>query len=188
MRGAGWVSLMAVAMLAAAGPAGAEEKVDCSRLDLSFPPADQADWTECYQHHYSESSSGEGAEDASADIEVLIADIGTHVVHLTAVIAGKNTYFDKVPVSEKLKSFDELEKVKDVLSEPNFERFQIIRFRASLWNTPTECVGFVRYRGATISVGGSAYGARGYVAGYDCWRKGSPDRAQIEATLSAIED
>jgi hypothetical protein len=179
---------MVVAMLTAAWPAVADEKVDCSRLDLEFPPADRADWTECYQRHYSESSSGEGAEDASADIEVLIADIGTHVVRLTAVIAGANTYFDKVPVSEKLKGYDELEKVKDIQTEPGFERFQIIRFRASLWNTPTECVGFVRYRGATISVGGSAYGARGYVAGYDCWRKGSPDRAQIEATLGAIEN
>jgi hypothetical protein len=179
---------MAVAMLATAWPAVADEKVDCSRLDLGFPPADQADWTECYQHHYSESSSGEGAEDVSADIEVLIADIGTHVVRLTAVIAGANTYFDKVPVSEKLKGYDELAKVKDIQTEPGFERFQIIRFQASLWNTPAECVGFVRYRGATISVGGSAYGARGYVAGYDCWRKGSPDRAQIEATLSAIDD
>jgi hypothetical protein len=189
MRKMSCAVLAASAIMIAAGPSRADDKVDCHRLDLTFPPADKADWTECYSRHYTEGgTSGEGAEDMSADIEVLIADIGTHVVHLTSVVAGANTYFDKVPVSQKLKNYDELEKVKDVEPEPSFGRYQIVRFQALLWNTPTECFGFVKYRGASITAGGSAYGARGYVSGYDCWRNGAPDRAQIEVTLDAIND
>ena len=175
-------------LLWASGAMANDDKVNCSRLSLEFPPAAQADWTECYRFHLSEPPNGEGAEGASADVEILMADIGTHVVHITSVLAGKDTYFDKVPASKKLSAFDELEKVETVESEPNFKRYQIIRFRASLWKTPTDCVGFVKYGGAAIGSGGSSYGARSYVAGYDCWRNGTPDRAQIEATLDAIDE
>ncbi|HWA44470.1 MAG TPA: hypothetical protein VHA10_14745 [Hypericibacter adhaerens] len=181
MRAFGFGLLAMVAAMAAAGTALAEDKVDCHRLDLAFPPADKAEWTECYSRHFDQ-------DEMSADIETLIADIGTHVVHLTSTIAGPNTYFDKVPVSEKLRNYDELEKIKGLESEPGFGRYQIVRFQALLWNTPSQCFGFLKYRGATIGATGTAYGARGYVAGYDCWREGTPDRAQIEATLDAIDD
>jgi hypothetical protein len=180
--------LAVAAVLIAADPALGADKVDCHELDLAFSPADKADWTECYRFHLSEPPSGEGAEGASVDVEILMADIGSHVVHISSALAGKDTYFDKVPASQKLKNFDELEKVESIGSEPDFRRYQIIRFRASLWKTPTDCFGFVKYGGATIGSGGSSYGARSYVAGYDCWRNGAPDRAQIEATLSAIKD
>jgi hypothetical protein len=180
--------LMAAAMVTAAGAAHADDKVECSKLDLEFPPADKADWTECYSFHLTEPPSGEGAEGASADVEIMLADIGTHVVHLTSVVAGKDTYYEKVPVSRKMSAFEELEKIEDMESEPGFERYQIVRFRALLWKESTDCIGFVKYAGAMISSGGSTHGARGYLAGYDCWRNGVPDRAQIEATLDAIDD
>ena len=174
---------IAAALVFASGAAQAADKVDCSRLDLKFSPADKAVWAECYAHHYSK-----GEEEANADAESLIADIGTHVVHLTSVVAGRNTYFDKVPVSRKLGAYDELEDMTDVATEPGYDRYQIVRFRASLWKTETDCIGFLKYGGATIGQGGTSYGARSYLAGYDCWRNGAPDRAQIEATLDAIDE
>ncbi|MGH6939886.1 hypothetical protein [Hypericibacter sp.] len=183
MRGLLGFILIATAMAFAGGAARAAEKVDCSHLDLAFAPADKADWSECYVRHYSE-----GAEEANAEVETLIADIGTHVVHITSVVAGRNTYFDKVPVSNKLSDYDELEDMRDVATEPGYDRYQIIRFRASLWKAETDCIGFLKYGGAMIAQGGNSYGARSYVAGYDCWRNGSPDRGQIEATLDAIDD
>ena len=183
MRGFWGFVLIAAAMAFAGGEAHGADKVDCSHLDLKFPPAAKADWAECYARHYSK-----GEDEANADAESLIADIGTHVVHITSVVAGRNTYFDKVSVSSKLGAYDELEDMKDVATEPGYDRYQVIRFRASLWKTRTDCIGFVKYGGATIAQGGTAYGARSYVAGYDCWRNGAPDRAQIEATLDAIDD
>lgn len=188
MRGTCCAVLAAAAILMAAGPTHAADKVECSRLDLEFPPADQADWAECYRFHQTSATSGEGAEGAAADIEILVADIGTHVVHIVSVVAGRDTYFDKTPVSKKLNSFDELEKIEDLETEPGFERYQIVRFHASIWSKPADCFGFVKYAGATISSNGTSIGARGYVAGYDCWRSGVPDRAKIEATLDAIND
>jgi hypothetical protein len=181
--------LLAIAMiLVAASPARGEDKIDCRQLDLQFPPADRADWTECYRYHHSSAPNGDGQDGASADIEILIADIGTHVVHIDSIVAGRNTYFDKVPVSQKLRGFDEIEKMQDVTSEEGFDRYQIIRFRTLLWKTPADCFGFVKYAGATIGQNGRSVGSRGYVAGYECWRNGPPDRAQIEATLDAIEN
>ena len=184
MRG-GWCAglLASMVLLGASTCHAAAEKVDCSKLSLEFPPADKADWSECYIYHYSE-----GAEEANADVETLIADIGTHVVHITVAEAGRNTYFTKEPVSGKVGDYDELEDMTGVSTEPAFERYQIIRFRASLWKAPADCIGFLKYGGGAITQGGSTYGAHNYVAGYDCWRNGAPDRAQIEATLNAIDD
>src|SRR5258707_12147050 len=118
MRGAWWPVLTAATILMSAGSTHAADKVECSRLDLEFPPADKADWAECYRFHQTSATSGEGAEGASADIEILVADIGTHVVHIISVVAGRNNYFDKVPASKKLNSFDELEKIEDMETEP----------------------------------------------------------------------
>ena len=184
MRG-GWCAGLLASMVLLGPSAGhaASEKVDCSQLSLEFPPADKADWSECYVYHYSE-----GAEEANAEVETLIADIGTHVVHLTSVVAGRNTYFDKEPVSSKISDYDELEDVVTESTEPGFERYQILRFRATLWKAPADCIGFVKYGGGSITQGGSTYGAHTYLAGYDCWRNGAPDRSQIEATLDAIDD
>jgi hypothetical protein len=179
----GFILVAASMVLLDASGAQASEKVDCSKLSLEFPPAEKADWSECYVLHYSE-----GAEEANAEVETLIADIGTHVVHLTSVVAGRNTYLHKEPVSSKVGDYDELEDLTGVSTEPSCGRYQIIRFRASLWKTPTDCIGFVKYGGGSITQGGGTYGAHSYVAGYDCWRNGAPDRAQIEATLDAIDD
>lgn len=184
MRGGWCAGLLASVMLfgPSAGHAAAE-KVDCNQISLEYPPANKAAWSECYVLHYSE-----GAEEANAEVETLIADIGTHVVHLTSVEAGRNTYLYKEPVSSKIAVYDELEDMVTGSTEPTFERFQIIRFRATLWKAPADCIGFVKYGGGAITQAGSNNGAHSYVAGYDCWRNGAPDRTQIEATLDAIDN
>jgi hypothetical protein len=184
MRPISYASLIGVAMLMATGSAQAADKVDCSRLDLQFPPAANADWIECEHFKHSDGH----VDGATADVEMMTADMGTHLVHIASVVAGMNTYFDKKPVSEKLRNWEELEKFADVRAESDFKRFQIIRFRASVWKTAVECFGFIKYMGASITQGGGSYGSKGYVTGYDCWRDGTPDRAQIEATLDAIDD
>jgi hypothetical protein len=181
------LSALAVTIMAisATRPALADDKVDCSRLDLQFPPAANADWTECERYQHSDGD----ADSATADVEMITADMGTHVLHIASVVAGRNTYFDKQPVSKRLSGWDELEKFADVQTEAAFERYQVIRFHASLWKAPMSCFGFVRYMGASIGQGGGSYGSKGFVAGYDCWRDGViPDRAQIEATLDAIDN
>ena len=183
MRRIGSIVLFALSMLLPGAVAQADaEKVDCSRLDLKFLPADRVERIECELLHWSDPN------DASAEIEMLTADMGTHVAHVASVVAGKNTYFDKMPVSSKLRNWKELEGFAVVGTEPEFRRYQIIRFGASISKTPMSCIGFMKYMGGAIGQTGSALGAKGYVAGYDCWRNGSPDRAQIEATLDAIDD
>ncbi|MGH6939887.1 hypothetical protein [Hypericibacter sp.] len=187
MRRIGSIVLIAISMLLPGAAAqAAAEKVDCSRLDLEFLPADKIERIECELLHWSDPD--DDAEGATAEIEMLTADMGTHVAHVASVVAGKNTYFDKMPVSSKLRNWKELEGFAVVGTEPEFRRYQIIRFGASISETPMSCIGFMKYMGGAIGQTGSAIGAKGYVAGYDCWRDGAPDRAQIEATLDAIDD
>jgi hypothetical protein len=168
--------------------AQAAEKVDCSRLSLEFPPAAHAEWSECYRIHKGEAPDGVGAESLSVDYEIILADLKSHVVHLVSGDTGPNTYFNKQPVSHVLGDFDELEDVAGSETEEGFKRYQIVRFRASLWKAPVNCIGFVKYGGGAIGQAGSAMGAGTMLAGYDCWRGGPPDRTQIEATLSDIDD
>jgi hypothetical protein len=181
-------SLVGVAMLMATATVQAADKVDCSRLSLEFEPIAQADWSECYRLHHGGPASGTGAESRSADYEIILADLKTHVVHLVSGDSGPNTYFEKQPVSHAIKDFDELEDIADTQSEEKFQRYQIIRFQASLWKTPVHCVGFVKYGGGAITQGGLGLGAGTFLEGYDCWRDRPPNRSQIEATLSAIDD
>ncbi|QEX17878.1 hypothetical protein FRZ44_31810 [Hypericibacter terrae] len=180
------VLLVLSVLLPSAATQAAAEKVDCSRLDLQFSPHDKIDRIECKVIHWSDPD--DGAEGATAEFEILTADMGTHVARLSSVVAGKNTYFDKMPVSSKLRNWKELEGFTVVGTEPEFRRYQVIRFSASISETPMSCVGFMKYMGGAIGQTGSAIGAKGYLAGYDCWRDGPPDRAQIEATLDAIDD
>lgn len=187
----GWCAVLVAWMLmfwASGAVAANDDKVDCSRLSLEFPPAAQADWSECYSFHDSDTHSGEGAESRSADFEILVADLKSHVVHLVSGDTGPNTYFIKEPASSVIRNFDELEKISDTASEEGFKRYQIIRFQASLWKTSVNCVGFVKYGGRAISQGGGSQGAGTKLFGYDCWRGAAPDRTQIETTLSAIDD
>lgn len=187
MRRIGSVALIALSMLLpGTGAQAAAEKVECSRLDLQFSPADRIDRIECKVIHWSDPD--DDAEGASAEYEILTADMGTHVARLSSVVAGKNTYFDKMPVSSKLRNWKELEGFTVVGTESEYRRYQIIRFNASISETAMSCVGFMKYMGGAIGQTGSAIGAKGYLAGYDCWRDGAPDRAQIEATLDAIDD
>jgi hypothetical protein len=190
MRG-GWCAALAAAVMlfgASGADAAGDEKVDCSRLSLEFPPAAQADWTECYKLHDSGVPEGEGAEGLSVDFEIIVTDLKSHVVRLVSGDTGQNTYFQKRPVSQIIKEFDELEDIAGTESEEGFKRYQIIRFSAHLWKAPVNCIGFVKYGGGAIGQGGSAMGAGTLLAGYDCWRSGAPDRSQIEATLGAIDD
>jgi hypothetical protein len=189
MRG-GWGAALAASMTLfwALGAMANDDKVDCSRLSLGFPPAAQADWTECYRFHDADVPDGEGAESRSADYEIIVTDLKSHVVHLVSADAGPNTYFDKKPASQLMKEFDELERVANTESEEGFKRYQVVRFRASLWKTPVTCFGFVKYGGGAIAQGGTSAGAATLLAGYDCWRDGTPNREQIESTLGAIDD
>jgi hypothetical protein len=188
MRGGWCASILASAVLFGAANAYALDKVDCSRLSLEFEQIAQADWSECYRLHKGEAPEGEGAESLSVDYEIILADLKSHVVHLVHGDTGQNTYFNKQPVSQIIRGFDELEDIADTQSEEKFKRYQILRFRASLWKAPVNCIGFVKYGGGAIGQAGSAMGAGTLLQGYDCWRNGPPDRAQIEATLSAIDD
>lgn len=191
MRGGWCAGLVAAAMALFCAPdahASSRDKVDCSRLSLEFPPAAQADWTECYKVHDGDTPDGAGAEGGAVDFEFLLADIKSHVVRLVSGDTGPNTYFEKRPASQIIKEFDELEGIAGTESDQGFKRYQIIRFQAILWKTPVNCVGFVKYGGGAIGQAGSAMGAGTLLAGYDCWRNGAPDRSQIEATLSAIDE
>jgi len=185
-----WCAVLAASMtlLWASGAMAADNKVNCSKLNLEFAPAAQADWTECYRFHDADAPDGEGAESRSADYEVLLADLKSHVVHLVSADTGQNTYFTKDPASHVIKEFDELERISNTESEEGFKRYQIVRFQASLWKTPVNCFGFVKYGGGAIGQSGGGMGAATLLAGYDCWRNATPDRAQIEATLAAIDD
>jgi len=176
-----------MALLWASGAMAADNKVDCSKLSLKFGPSAQADWTECYRFHDADTPDGEGAESRSADFKVLLADLKSHVVHLVSGDTGQNTYFTKEPASQIVKEFDELERIANTEGEDGFKRYQIVRFQASLWKTPVNCIGFVKYGGGAIGQGGGM-GAATLLAGYDCWRDTPPDRSQIEATLAAIDD
>ena len=187
MRGKCGASLAALAVLLGASAAAADDKVDCSKLSLEFAPAAQADWTECFRFHNAK-APGDGAESLSSDFEVILTDLKTHVVRLVSADAGPNTYFLKRPASQVIREFDELDRISGTESEEGFKRYQVIRFTASLWQMPVNCFGFVKYGGAAIGQGGTSAGAATFLSGYDCWREGTPDRTQIEATLSAIDD
>jgi hypothetical protein len=188
MRGGWCAGVLASLMLFGVSNAHAAEKVDCSRLSLEFEPLAQADWSECYRWHRGEAPDGEGAEGISVDFEVIVADMKSHVVHLVSGDTGQNTYFNKQPVSQIIRDFDELEDIANTEPQEKFKRYQILSFEASLWKTPVHCVGFVKYGGGAIGQSGSAMGAGTLLEGYDCWRNGPPDRSQVEATLTGIDD
>jgi hypothetical protein len=188
MRGGWCASLLAAMVLWGVSGAHAAEKVDCSRISLEYESSEPAEWSECYRLHKADAPDGEGAESMAVDYEIFVADFKLHTVHLVFGDTGANTYFIKQPASAAIGDFDELEGVTGTESEEKFKRYQIIRFQASLWKTPVHCIGFVKYGGGAITQGGKGMGAATLLEGYDCWRNGAPDRSQIEASLSAIDD
>jgi hypothetical protein len=178
-------ALLALALAAAPDArAAGMEKVDCSRLTIAVPMAADADWTECYRVHHSETS--EWPDGIRADYQVLLADIRTHVLHIETGKAGTNTYFFKESIKSRLKEFDELEKMSELSEEPEFGDYELVRFQSNLWKASTDCIGFMKYTHASYTQGGGA-GAGSYVVGYDCGRDGVPDRAAIEALLESIK-
>jgi hypothetical protein len=184
-----WAGLLALALVIGMPQvsAASAEKVDCNRLSFSYGPAKDAQWTECYRFNQSEAPS-DGADGLKAEFQDMLADIGSHVVHINAGKAGRNTYFRKESIRSMVEDFDELDKTEGWNDEDDFGDYELIRFRAVLWKVSADCVGFIKYGAAHISPSGGSHGTSSYMVGYDCWRDGVPDRAKIEATLSAIHD
>jgi hypothetical protein len=160
------------------------EKIDCKRMTLTFRTQPDPDWTECYRAR--QSGQGERAGDLSANFEVMMSDLRTHVVHIEAGKAGPTSYFFKDSIESQLKEFDEIEDRSDFVEDGEFEDYDLVRFQAQLWKKKTDCVGFLKYTHATYTQGGGA-GAGTYIVGYDCWRNGAPDRATVEAFLKSIK-
>lgn len=160
------------------------EKIDCKRSTLTLLMEPDADWAECYRARQSE--QGERPDGLSADFQVVMADLRTHVVHIEAGKAGRTSYFFKDSIESQLKGFDEIEDRSDFVEDDEFEDYDLVRFQTQLWKQRMECVGFLKYTHATYTQGGGA-GAGAYIVGYDCWRDGTPDRATVETFLKSIK-
>jgi hypothetical protein len=186
-----WAGILMLELVAAAPLpvlAASAEKVDCSRLSFSYAPAKDAEWTECYRFNRSEAPS-DGVEGLKAEFQDMLADIGTHVVHINTGKAGRNTYFRRESIRTMVEDFDELDKTQDWDDDvDDYGDYKLIRFHATLWKVAADCIGFAKYGAAHISPTGGSHGFSKYMVGYDCWRNGVPDRAKIEASLSAIHD
>lgn len=179
--------LLALGLAPAAGAAESSEKVDCSSLDFTYAPVAATDWSECYRYRESEAMGDDSAGDNSVRFEHMLVDQGSHVVRISEGRTGSSAYFRKQPVRAIMKEFSELVDISDWSDEKAYEGYELVRFRATLWQVSVDCVGFVSYDGQAISRRGSSLnGAEGLRGGYDCWRDGTPDRAKIEATLGAI--
>jgi hypothetical protein len=165
----------------------AAEKIDCGKLHFSFSPAATADWSECYRYREAEATGDDNVGDNSVLFEHMLVDQGGHIVRIVEGRTGSSAYFRKEPVRAIVKEFDELTNISDWADEGDYEGYELVRFRATLWHSSVDCVGFLSYEGQVIGRRGSSLnGAEGLRGGYDCWRDGAPDRAKIEATLAAI--
>jgi hypothetical protein len=169
-----------------AARAGDMIKANCGGLSFKVGMASGAREIQCFTAQQSDAPS-DGAQGATADYETLVADHGSHLYRVDIGKAARNTYFHKNHIETMLAYFTELKEFERVGDEDDFEEFELVRFKANLFEKPVDCVGFLQYGGPSLTQSGPS-GARSFVVGYDCWRNRTPKRSDIEDLLTSIED